>query len=260
MKIFLKTDAEIELMRKANHLVGLTLGELGKFIKPGVTTYQLDQIAERFIIDHGAVPTFRNYPNPFGGSFPSSICTSVNDVVAHGIPSRDVVLKEGDIVSIDCGVLLNGYNGDSCYTFGVGSVADSVKDLMQTTKESLYRGIKQAVSGHHVGDIGFAIQQFCEKKGFGIVRQLTGHGIGRQMHEAPQIPNYGSEGSGVLLKKGMCIAIEPMVTQGSPLVWLLPDKWGVITRDRKPAAHYEHTLAITDGEAEVLSTFEEIES
>ena len=260
MKIFLKTEDEISLMRKANQLVGATLAELGKHIQPGVTTLQLDKIAEEFIRDHGATPTFKNFPNPFGGPFPASICTSVNDVVVHGIPSDKVVLKEGDIISIDCGTLLDGYNGDSCYTFAVGEVSPEVRQLLDVTKESLYKGIEQAVAGKHVGDIGAAVQDYCERFGYGVVRELTGHGIGKEMHEAPQIPNYGVRGNGVMLKAGMCIAIEPMITMGERNIWMLPDKWSIVTRDRKPAAHFEHTIAIRKGRAEILSTFEEIEN
>lgn len=260
MKIFLKTEDEIDLMRRANRLVGATLAELGRNIKPGVTTLQLDKIADEFIRDHGAIPTFKNFPNPFGEPYPASICTSVNDIVVHGIPSDKVVLKDGDIISIDCGTLLDGYNGDSCYTFPVGEVSDDVSKLLQATKKSLYLGIEQAVAGKHVGDIGAAVQAYCEGCGYGVVRELTGHGIGKEMHEAPQIPNYGSKGNGVMLKAGMCIAIEPMVTMGDRKIWMLPDKWSIITRDRKPAAHFEHTIAIRKGQAEILSTFEEIEN
>jgi methionyl aminopeptidase len=259
MKIFLKTEDEIDLMRKANQLVGSTLAELGKHIKPGVTTLQLDKIAEEFIRDHGAVPTFKNFPNPYGGPFPASICTSVNDVVVHGIPSEDTVLKDGDIISIDCGTLLDGYNGDSAYTFCVGDVKPEVKQLLKVTRDSLYKGIEQAVAGNHVGDIGSAVQDYCEGFGYGVVRELTGHGIGREMHEAPQIPNYGSRGNGVMLKAGMCIAIEPMITMGDRRIWMLPDKWSIVTRDNKPAAHFEHTIAVRRGKAEILSTFEGIE-
>lgn len=259
MKIFLKTEDEIDLMRKANQLVGSTLAELGKHIKPGVTTLQLDKIAEEFIRDHGAVPTFKNFPNPYGGPFPASICTSVNDVVVHGIPSEDTVLKDGDIISIDCGTLLDGYNGDSAYTFCVGDVKPEVKQLLKVTIDSLYKGIEQAVAGNHVGDIGSAVQDYCEGFGYGVVRELTGHGIGREMHEAPQIPNYGSRGNGVMLKAGMCIAIEPMITMGDRKIWMLPDKWSIVTRDNKPAAHFEHTIAVRRGKAEILSTFEGIE-
>ena len=260
MSIFLKTEDEIDLMRRANRLVGSTLAELAKHIRPGVTTLQLDHIAEEFIRDHGAIPTFKNFPNPFGGSFPASICTSVNAVVVHGIPSDKVVLKDGDIISIDCGTELEGFNGDSCYTFCVGEVKPEVRQLLKVTKESLYKGIEQAVAGKHVGDIGAAVQQYCESHHYGVVRELTGHGIGREMHEEPSVPNYGKRGNGVLLKAGMCIAIEPMITLGSREVWLLPDKWGIITRDMKVAAHFEHTVAVRNGKAEILSSFDEIEN
>lgn len=259
MKIFLKTEDEIELMRKANRLVGATLAEVGRHIRPGVTTLQLDKIAEEFIRDNGAEPTFKNFPNPFGGPFPASICTSVNEVVVHGIPDSQTVLRDGDIISVDCGCLLNGYNGDSCYTFCVGDVAAETRHLLKITKESLYLGIKAAVAGKRVGDIGDAVQTHCQDHGYGVVRELTGHGIGRAMHEDPQVPNYGRRGNGVLLKSGMCIAIEPMITMGDRHVALLPDRWGIVTRDGKPAAHFEHTIAIRRGEAEILSTFEEIE-
>ena len=246
-------------MRQANQLVGKTLGELAKHIRPGVTTAQLNTIADTFIRDHGAVPTFKGFPNPYGGPFPASICTSVNDVVVHGVPREDEVLREGDIISIDCGTLLNGFNGDSCYTFCVGEVSDEVKRLLTVTRESLYRGIEQAVAGHHLGDISYAVQSCCEAAGYGIVRELTGHGIGREMHEDPQVPNYGRRGNGILLKAGMCIAIEPMITMGKRDIYLKPDKWSVCTRDGKPAAHFEHTIAIRRGQAEILSSFEEIE-
>ncbi|MBQ5579385.1 MAG: type I methionyl aminopeptidase [Prevotella sp.] len=259
MKIFLKTEDEIELMRRANQLVGKTLGELAKHIKPGVTTLQLDKIADEFIRDHGAIPTFKNFPNPFGGPFPASICTSVNDVVVHGVPDSKTVLKDGDIISIDCGTLLDGFNGDSCYTFCVGEVSPDVRQLLKITKESLYLGIEQATAGKRVGDIGDTVQTYCESHGYGVVRELTGHGIGKEMHEDPQIPNYGRRGNGALLKSGMCIAIEPMITMGNRQIWMMPDKWTIRTRDGKPAAHFEHTIAIRRGKAEILSSFDEVE-
>jgi len=259
MKIFLKTEDEIELMRQANQLVGKTLGELEKHIKPGVTTLQLDKIADEFIRDHGAIPTFKNFPNPFGGPFPASICTSVNDVVVHGVPDSKTVLKDGDIISIDCGTLLDGFNGDSCYTFCVGDVSPEVRQLLRITKESLYLGIEQATAGKRVGDIGDTVQTYCESHGYGVVRELTGHGIGKEMHEDPQIPNYGRRGNGALLKSGMCIAIEPMITMGNRQIWMMPDKWTIRTRDGKPAAHFEHTIAIRRGKAEILSSFDEVE-
>ena len=261
MKIFLKTEDEIELMRQANQLVGRTLGELAKHIKPGVTTLQLDKIADEFIRDNGAVPTFKGFPNPYGGPFPASICTSVNEVVVHGVPNDRTVLHDGDIISIDCGTLLNGFCGDSCYTFCVGEVSEEVKQLLRTTKASLYQGIENAVAGRHLGDISSAVQATCEAQGYGIVRELTGHGIGREMHEEPQVPNYGRRGNGVMLKAGMCIAIEPMVTMGKREIWLdADDKWTIRTRDGRPAAHFEHTLVVRKGKAEILSSFEEVEN
>lgn len=259
MKIFLKTEDEIELMRKANQLVGNTLGEICKHIKPGVTTLQLDRIAESFIRDNGGVPTFKNYPNPFGGPFPASICTSVNDVVVHGIPDEKTVLRDGDIISVDCGALLDGFNGDSSYTFCVGEVSAEIKKLLQVTKKSLYLGIENATAGKHLGDIGYAVQTYCESNGYGVVRELTGHGIGREMHEDPSVPNYGSSGSGVMLKAGMCIAIEPMITMGSRNICMMPDRWTIKTCDGKPAAHFEHTVAVYRGKAEILSSFDEVE-
>lgn len=256
--IFLKTEDEIELMRKANQLVSATLTELAKEIKPGVTTSALDKIAEAYIRDNGGIPTFKNFPNPYGNPFPSSICASVNEQVVHGIPN-DVPLKEGDIVSIDCGALLDGFNGDSCYTFCVGEVAEAIKSLLRVTKESLYLAIETAITGKRIGDIGFTVQSHCEGNGYGVVREFVGHGIGREMHEEPSVPNYGRRGNGTLLKNGLCIAIEPMITLGSPQICMMPDKWTICTRDGKAAAHFEHTIAIHNGKADILSSFEEIE-
>ena len=261
MKIFLKTEDEIELMRQANQLVGKTLGELAKHIKPGVTTLQLDKIADEFIRDNGAIPTFKGFPNPYGGPFPASICTSVNDAVVHGVPNDTTILKDGDIISIDCGTLLNGFCGDSCYTFCVGEVSEEVKELLRVTKESLYKGIENAVAGKHLGDIGSAVQKHCEAHGYGVVRELTGHGIGHEMHEDPSVPNYGRRGNGIMLKANMCIAIEPMITMGKRDIWLDgQDRWTIRTRDGKPAAHFEHTIAVRKGQAEILSSFEEVEN
>lgn len=256
--IFLKTEDEIELLRQANLLIGRTLAELAKIIKPGVTTLELDKVAEEFIRDHGAIPTFKGFPNPFGGPFPASICTSVNDVVVHGIPNN-VPLKDGDIVSIDCGTKLNGFCGDSCYTFLVGEVSEDVKQLCKVTKEALYLGIEQAVAGHRLGDIGYAVENHCTSHSYGVVREFVGHGVGRDMHEDPQVPNYGKRGTGTMLKNGLCIAIEPMITMGSRQVFMDSDRWTIRTRDGKPAAHYEHSLAVRQGRAEVLSSFDEIE-
>lgn len=256
--IFLKTQDEIELLRKSNILVGQTLAELAKVIKPGVTTSELDKVAEEFIRDNGAIPTFKGFPNPNGNPFPASVCTSVNEQVVHGIPGN-VVLKDGDIVSVDCGTYMNGFCGDSAYTFCVGEVAPEVRQLLKVTKEALYIGISNAVHGKRLGDIGYSIQQHCEAHGYGVVREFVGHGIGKEMHEEPMVPNYGKRGYGTLLKKGLCIAIEPMITLGTRQIAMERDGWTVITRDRKCAAHFEHTIAVGMQEADILSTFRFIE-
>ena len=253
--IFLKTDDEIELLRKSNLLVGQTLAEIAKAVKPGVTTGELDKIAEEFIRDHGAVPTFKGFPNPYGSPFPASICTSVNEQVVHGIPGN-VVLKEGDIVSVDCGTYMNGFCGDSAYTFCVGEVDEKIRQLLKVTKEALYKGIETAVHGKRIGDIGYAIQQHCESHSYGVVREFVGHGIGKEMHEDPQVPNYGRRGYGPVLKKGLCIAIEPMITLGDRHVVMESDGWSVRTKDRTCAAHFEHTIAVTAGKADILSSFD----
>lgn len=252
--IFLKTDEEIELMRIANRLVGMTLGEVAKHVQPGVTTLRLNEIAEEFIRSHGAIPSFLGY-----NGFPYSLCISVNENVVHGFPS-EYVLKEGDVISVDCGTEINGFCGDSAYTFCVGEVDPKVKALLRTTRESLYLGIEKAVDGNRVGDIGNAVQTYCESKGYSVVRELVGHGIGRKMHESPEVPNYGKRGTGPLLKKGMCIAIEPMINMGSKNVVFEKDGWTVRTKDRKPSAHFEHTVAIREGKADILSTFEFVEA
>ena len=256
--IYLKTEEEIDLLRKANRLVSATHAEIAKIVKPGVTTRQLDTLAEQFIRDNGAIPTFKGFPNPYGGPFPASICASVNEVVVHGIPD-DRELRDGDIVSVDCGTLIDGFCGDSCYTFCVGEVSPEVKELLKTTKESLYKGIEQSLVGKRIGDIGYSVQTHCESHGYGVVREFVGHGIGHEMHEDPQVPNYGRQGTGKQIKNGLCIAIEPMITLGSPEIALLPDCWGVVTRDGQYAAHFEHTIAIHNGKAELMSSFEEIE-
>lgn len=251
--IFLKTDEEIELMRAADQIVAVTLGEMGKMIAPGVSTAELDRRAEEVIRDHGAVPNFLNY-----AGYPASVCASVNDVVVHGIPSKDIILKDGDIISIDCGAEKDGFHGDSCYTFPVGEISDEVMQLCKTTKESLYKGIEQAIEGNRLGDIGNAVQTHCEAKGYGVVREMVGHGIGRAMHEDPEVPNYGRRGNGVKLKAGMCIAIEPMITMGKRDIYFERDGWTTRTVDHKPAAHYEHSVAIRrKGEkADILSGFQ----
>ena len=256
--IFLKTDDEIELLRQSNLLVSKTLAELAKIIQPGVTTKELDKVAEQFIRDHGAVPTFKGFPNPYGSPYPCTLCTSVNEQVVHGIPN-DIPLKDGDIVSIDCGTFMNGFCGDSAYTFCVGEVDDETLKLLKATKEALYLGIENAVHGKRLGDIGYAIQNFCESKSYGVVKEFVGHGIGKEMHEDPQVPNYGKRGTGSLLKKGMCLAIEPMITLGKRQVVMERDGWTVRTIDRKCAAHFEHTVAVGIGKADILSSFEYIE-
>ena len=252
--IYLKTEEEIGLMREANQLVGKTLGEIVKYIKPGVSTLQLDQIAEMFIRDHGAVPAFLGY-----GGFPNSICTSVNENVVHGIPSDKVILKDGDIISVDCGTVLNGFIGDSAYTFCVGEVSEETKMLLRTTKESLYKGIEQAIAGNRVGDISNTVQIYCESRGYSVVRELVGHGCGRNMHEEPEVPNFGKRGYGPLLRNGMCICIEPMINQGVKNVVFERDGWTVRTKDRKNSAHFEHCIAIVPGGSQILSSFDYLE-
>ena len=252
--IFVKTAEEIELLRESNQLVGKTLGEMAKHIRPGVSTLELDRIAEDFIRSHDAVPAFKGYEG-----FPNTLCVSVNDVVVHGIPSAKCILKEGDVVSIDCGTLKNGFYGDSAYTFEVGEVAEDVRKLLSVTKESLYRGIEKAVEGMRIGDIGYAVQSWCEKEGFSVVREMVGHGVGRHLHEDPMVPNYGRQGNGVKLKEGMVIAIEPMINLGKRQIYMENDGWTVRTKDRKPSAHFEHTVAIGKHGADILSTFEYVE-
>lgn len=252
--IYLKTDEEIELMREANQLVGKTLAEVGKHVAPGISTLQLDKIAEEFIRDHGAVPAFLGY-----GGFPNSICASVNEQVVHGIPSSTKTLQEGDIISVDCGTILNGYVGDSAYTFCVGEVDPKVKDLLKTTKESLYLGIQAAVEGKRIGDISNAVQTYCESHNYSVVRELVGHGIGKRMHEEPEVPNYGRRGCGPLLKSGMCICIEPMINLGSKNVVFERDGWTVRTKDRKCSAHFEHCIAIRPEGPQILSSFDFID-
>lgn len=256
--IYLKTEEEIELLRKANLIVAGTLAEMAKMVKPGVTTRQMDTIAEQFIRDHGAIPVFKGFPNPYGGPFPASICTSVNDVIVHGVPD-DRPLEEGDIVSVDCGAYIDGFNGDSCYTFCVGEVKPEIQNLLRATKEALYAGIQQVCVGHRLGDIGYAVQSRAESEGYGVVREFVGHGVGRKMHEDPMVANYGKKGNGKVLKNGLCIAIEPMITQGSPSLYLADDKWSAKTQDGSWAAHFEHSVALHHGKVDILSSFEAIE-
>ncbi len=253
MSIPIKTTEEIELLRESSLLVGRTLAEVARYIKPGVATKKLDEIAETFILDNKAIPGFKGM---YG--FPATLCISINDHVVHGIPG-DRILEEGDIVSVDCGVLKNEFYGDSAYTFAVGEVSEEVRALMDATKESLYKGIEQAVHGNRVGDIGHAVQTYVEAKGYSVVRDLVGHGLGRKLHEKPEVPNYGKRGKGPLLKEGMVLAIEPMINLGKFRVVQERDGWTIRTADRLPSAHYEHDIAVFKGKAEILSTFDYIE-
>jgi methionyl aminopeptidase len=254
--IHYKTKEEIELMRISNLLVSKTLTELAKIIKPGMTTLYLDDVAEKFIRDNGALPSFKGYGNP---AFPFACCISVNDAVVHGFPSK-IELKEGDIVSVDVGAYKNSFHGDSAYTFAVGEIPMEVKQLLRVTKDSLYKGIEKAVHGNRVGDISFAVQNYTEREhGYGVVRELVGHGVGRHLHEDPQVPNYGKRGTGAKLREGMVIAIEPMINLGKKDIYNDKDGWTIRTSDGKPAAHYEHTVAIQKDRADILSSFAEIE-
>ena len=249
-----KTEEEIALMKENGILVSKTLAEVGKIVAPGVTTLELNRVAETFIRDHGAIPSFLGYEG-----FPAALCISVNDVVVHGFPS-DYVLKDGDIVSVDCGTFYKGYNGDSAYTFPVGEVDAESRKLLDVTKESLYKGIEQAIAGNRIGDIGHAVKSYAESYGFSVVRELEGHGIGKHMHENPGVPNYGRKGSGSRLVEGMTICIEPMINAGLKNVYLAKNGWAVHTADHKNSAHYELTVVVRKGQAEQLSTFEFIEN
>lgn len=251
--IEIKTDEEIEIQRESSLLVGKTLAEVAKHIRPGIKTIELDRLAETFIRDHHAVPGFLGY-----GGFPGTLCISVNDQVVHGIPG-DSVLQEGDVVSVDCGVIKNGFYGDSAYTFAVGEISEELRLLLERTKQSLYLGIEQAVAGNRIGDIGFAVQNHVERFGYGVVRELVGHGVGKKLHEKPEVPNYGKRGSGVKLRAGMVIAIEPMVNLGTKAIHQESDGWTIRTADRKPSAHFEHTVAIRNEKADILSSFKFIE-
>lgn len=251
--IYLKTPQEIEGMRKACDLVSRTLGEVAKWVAPGVTTLKLDTVAREFILDNGGKPACLGY-----GGFPGTLCIEVNETVVHGFPSN-YALREGDIIGTDCVVELDGFHGDSCYTFAVGDISDEIRRLCLTTKESLYKGIEACRSGHRIGDIANAIQTYCERRGYTVVREMCGHGIGRKMHEDPNVPNYGRRGVGPVIKNGMCLAIEPMINLGSRNIVIEGDGWTCRTKDRKPSAHYEHTVAIVDEETEILTTFAYIE-
>ncbi len=256
--IYLKTSSEIEVIRANGVILGKTHAEVAKVIKPGITTKALDEIAYQFIKDNGAIPSFLNY-NVGGHRYPASLCISVNDVVVHGIPNN-YELKDGDIISIDCGVYKNGFHADSAYTYAVGNVAEATLSLLRTTKESLYLGLAHAVAGKRIGDIGFAVQSYCEKAGYTVVRELVGHGVGKSLHEGPEVPNYGRRGDGAKLKEGMVIAIEPMINLGKKAIHQESDYWTIRTQDRKPSAHFEHTVAVCKDKADILTTFEYIEA
>lgn len=255
--VYYKTQEEIELIRESCLLVCKALAQVGSMIRPGMTGDQIDRVAEELIRDHGAVPAFKGY-----NGFPATLCVSVNEQVVHGIPTRDMVFQDGDIVSVDCGVFMNGFHGDSAYTFPLGEVDEEVMELCRVTNTSLYRAISQAVVGNRLGDISYAVQQYVEREySYGVVRELVGHGIGRNLHEAPEVPNYGKRGKGIKLQEGLVIAIEPMVNLGRKEVRTAKDGWTVFARDRRPSVHYEHTIAIRKGEnADILSDHSLIEA
>ena len=253
--IHYKSKAEIELLRESSLLVSKTLAEVAKIIRPGISTLEVDRIAEEFILDNGATPSFKGFED-----FPFACCISVNDAVVHGFPTKDF-LKEGDIVTVDVGVYKNKFHGDSAYTFAVGEISPEVQQLLNVTKDSLYKGIEKAVHGNRIGDIAYAVQNATEREhGYGVVRELVGHGIGRGLHEEPQIPNYGKRGTGGKLREGMVICIEPMINLGTKNVYHDKDGWTIRTSDGKPAAHYEHTICVQRGKADILSSFTEIEA
>ena len=251
--LYLKTDEEIGLLRDSNMLVSKTLAEVARLIGPGVTTLYLDTVAETFIRDNGGIPAFKGY-----GGFPNTLCTSVNDEVVHGIPSG-YILKEGDIISVDCGVILNGWYGDSAYTFAVGEIDEEVRRLLEFTRASLDEGVKEAVAGNRIGDISFAVQSKAESGGFSVVRELVGHGLGKKLHEPPEVANYGKRGSGTKMDKGLVICIEPMINLGRKETYQMEDGWTIRTIDGKPSAHFEYAVAVDKGKADVLTTFKFIE-
>ena len=247
--IHYKTPAQIERIRQSALLVSKTLGMLARELKPGVTGLYLDRLAEEYIRDHGGIPGFKGLYD-----FPNTLCISPNDQVVHGIPT-DKPFREGDIVSIDCGVLMNGYYGDHAFTFAVGEIEPETRQLLEETKNALYKGIEQMRAGRRVGDISHAIQQHAESFGYGVVRELVGHGLGRKMHEDPPVPNYGRRGSGKKIKEGLVLAIEPMINRGTPRIVQYPDGWTIKTADGQPSAHFEHDVAVVNGKPEILSTF-----
>ena len=255
--IYLKSESEIEKMRESAQIVSRTLGKISEQIEPGVSTAKLNQIAEEYIDSQGGTPAFKGY-GPKQNPFPATLCISINEEVVHGIPSEQRTLQEGDIVSVDCGVEKNGYFGDHAFTFAVGECDEESLELLRVTYESLKKAVEQAVHGNRIGDISNAVQKYCENKGYGVVRDLVGHGIGKSMHEDPSVPNFGKPGRGERLRSGMALAIEPMITMRSHKVVTLEDGWTVVTEDKSRAAHFEHDVVIREGEAEVLSTFDYI--
>lgn len=252
-KIYYKSPEEIELIRESSLLVSKTLAEVAKIIGPGITTKQLNTVAETYMKDNGAIPAFLNY-----NGFPYALCISPNEQVVHGFPS-DYVIQEGDLISVDCGVIKNNFFGDSAYTFSIGEISPERQKLVDITQECLARAIDKAVVGSRIGDVGYAVQSLAEANGFGVVRELVGHGVGVQLHEKPEVPNYGRRGTGMKLEEGMVIAIEPMINAGTANVKFWSDGWTVTSRDNQPSAHFEHTVAIKRGKADVLSTFSFIE-
>ena len=252
--IYLKTREEIELCRAAAQMVSKTLGMIAGVIEEGMELIKLDQLAEQFIRDNGGIPAFKGY-----GGFPATLCISTNEAVVHGIPNKTVI-KDGDIVSVDCGVKLNGFHGDHAYTFMVGNVSEEIKHLVKVTKECLDLGVAQCKFNGHIGDISYAVQQHAEGYGYGVVRELVGHGLGKNLHEKPDVPNYGNRGSGKKIKNGMVLAIEPMINLGTRSIRTLSDQWTIVTADKKPSAHFEHDVAITDGKTDILSTFDFVEA
>ena len=251
--IYYKNEEEIDLVRESSLLVAKTHAEIASFIKPGITSLSLDKIAEEFIRDNGGVPAFKGY-----NGFPCTLCISPNEQIVHGIPNNNP-LEDNSILSVDCGVIMNGFYGDSAFTYEVGDVDLDVKKLLKITKESLYKGIDQAIVGNRIGDISHAIQSHSEEHGYGVVRELVGHGLGKSLHESPEVPNYGKRGSGLKLKKGLVIAIEPMINMGTRKILQHKDGWTITTIDKKPSAHFEHTIVVREGKAEILSSFKEIE-
>ncbi|PTS96675.1 type I methionyl aminopeptidase [Pedobacter sp. HMWF019] len=252
-KIYYKSAEEIELIRESSLLVSMTLAEIAKVIGPGMTTMSLNKLGETFIRDNGGIPAFLNY-----NGFPYSLCISPNEQVVHGFPS-EYVIQEGDLISVDCGVIKNKFFGDSAYTFAIGEIDAERQKLIEVTKQCLVAGVEKAVAGSRIGDVGYAVQKLAEDNGFGVVRELVGHGVGVQLHEKPEVPNYGKRGSGIKLEEGMVIAIEPMINAGTANIKFWSDGWTVTSKDNRPSAHFEHTVAVKKGKADVLSTFSLIE-